>query len=265
MNRILIFLFIAFQTPGVFGQTFLGKKHYVSIGTAISPTVGLFSTNSDDIKYRTDYTIFPAKIELEYGIALNQTTSFSLSGFYRGLPNSQYTVLKEYYVDYVNYEHSDQYQLSTDMMNISLNLKLHTEYAPFGPYVKFSVGFNRTSSNVYPTLNTISTEHYSNWGSYHPTFSEYRKLESWKENAQFVNIALGLGKSKLVAKNWYLDYGIQLAVFMNFYRPNITHYDPNDTPEGLKKTTRVLSQKTAAANALSSNLFQFYVKFGFSK
>ncbi len=264
MNRILLLLLISFQTSGVFGQTFLGKRHYVSIGTAISPTIGLLNAHTEDVEYQTDYTILPARIELEYGIALNQTASFSLSGFYRGLPNSQYTIEKEYSEDLVNYSRSDQYQLATNMMNISLNLKLHTEYSPFGPYVKISLGYNRAWSDVYPTLNQTTEVYY---GMYNPlVFEEYTKLAPWKERSQFVNIGFGIGKSVLLTKNFYLDYGIQLGLFSNFQKPSASKYNPRSTSPGvLKEATRMLSQKTATATALSSNLFQFYVKFGFSK
>lgn len=261
--RITLLGFILFSIFGVFGQTFLGKKHFLSAGTAISPSIFLMKPHVDPVDYEKEFTVFPSKIEIEYGIAVNQTTCFSLSAFYRGLPNSKYTIESERSGDLIHYNYLDQYQLSTDMLNISLNLKLYTEYAPIGTYVNFSVGFNRMASIVYPSLYKTSVEHYgsTNFSSY----DEYRKLESWKENANFVNIAFGLGKSNLIARNWYIDYGVQLGIFMNFYNPDASNYNPDDTPEKLKESTKVFTQKMAAANALSSNLFQFYVKFGFSK
>lgn len=267
MKRIILAGIICMFCSGLFGQTFLGKKYYVNIGTAISPTIGFMKNYADDARFKTDYTVFPSKIELECGVAANQTTSFSFSAFFRGLPNSQYTIEKESYNnnEYVKYAYDDQYRLGTNMLNIGLNLKLHTEYAPFGPYVKFGVGYNRAWSTVYPTLNTVNYVYYGDYYNQPSTFSEYRKLAPWKETSQFVNISLGLGKAQLITKNWYVDYGFQLGIFLNFYNPGTGKYDPNASPEALKKSTRLLTQKVAAANALSSNLFQLYVKFGFSK
>lgn len=260
--KITLLGIILFCTFGTFGQTFLGKKHYISIGTAISPTMGFFDANTRNIKYKTDHTIFPSKIELEYGIALSQSVSLSLSSFYRGLPNCRYTVLYESSENNTRYTNSDEYQLSTNMMNINLNLKLHTEYAPFGPYSQFSIGYNRAGATVYPTLNRTASIQYG-LGGY--GFSEYQKLEPWKEIAQFVNVAFSIGKSQLITKNCYLDYGFQLAVFLNFYSNDISKYDAYSSPEVLKESSRELTQRGAAGNALSSNLFQLYVKFGFSK
>lgn len=269
MKKITLLILILFSNFGVFGQTFLGKRHFISFGTALSPTIGFFDANTREVKYKTDHSIFPSKIELEYGVAVSQTISLSLSAFYRGLPNSRYTVLKESSEDFVNYVYSDEYQLSTDMVNINLNLKLHTEYAPIGPYVQFSLGYNRARSLVYPTLNKVSYVYYGYYAGSPSEFSEFKKLEPWKEtNIQFVNIGFGLGKSQLVTRNFYIDYGVQLAIFLNFYSTDASKYDPRDnynSPEALKEGSRELTQKGAAANALSSNLFQFYVKFGFSK
>lgn len=248
------------------GQTFLGKRFKASVGTSLAlPMNGFFEINNSSVDTYSGGSLFPPKIEGRIGIALASRIEFDIYAAYQGLQNTGAIITGENFTYALHHTHTDTFMMRTNAAYFGCDFKFYSEYAPIGKYFTLGFGYTKANSIVYPTIHRTIENNYSTQQDYAKT--DIYKLPTWETNSSFFSLELGIGKSKLLSPNLFIDYGVKSSIYIISKNNAVNGYDSFADVDtyNYQEASKSLTNRTTWANIQSSNLFQFYVTFGFIK
>lgn len=243
-------------------QTYLGKRFFLNVGSSFSPSFSFAANGRDSIHIDYESSVFPPEVELEIGAAVSSRLSISATAAYRGLKNSEInmeTSSGNPYSVYIMY--ADTFRIRTNSFNYGMNLKWHKDYAPMGTYFLLGLNYTQTNATIYPTLVKDESHTVNAQNTYQLT--ETYRLDPIKTKENFMGLSLGMGKSELLTRSLYIDYGAKFNIYFGSLKLDYDYIPKAEiNNDDFMDQLAPLVRGTIFRNLQTTNLIEIYVKFG---
>lgn len=275
MKNHFILAFILLISLTGFGQEEVVsiKKHFIEIGTGISPVWPSASirTRSNKSSAETVNSVFPPAFYAAYTHPLLQQWDMTAQLGYKGLQNS-YFAYNESWQPFSNkgFAYEDTFLLRMNAFTIDADFKKY-RYGSHGHglYLFCGAGATFVRTAVNPSLTVHETENENTDNPY--TISTRENLAVWKQTAVFGTIQAGIGGNIRITNRFYVDTGVkfryQIGPGSNAFRDIDYSSDPSITDKNnvdYEETFRPVVQHLTRVNTFRSYYLELYVKIGFS-
>lgn len=265
MIRLFVLNVLTFFFSVSYGQIngFLGKKMIVKGGTSLNvPSINWAFGNNHKVQDFYTHSMFPPKIELESGINLTKDRLISLRIGKQWLQNTGFK--QTFDIDRVR--KLDEFDFKTDAFSFGVELYFFKEFSPIGRYTALGFGYSKMTTHIYPTF---TEEVYSNNGI---ASRRIRKDDPGIHNTNAYSISLAVGRHRLIKRNVFLDYGYRITLYWDTFM-GIKRFISGskftdsymETEFNYKKEFESIVEYINKRNIRSTNLFEIYLKIGFTK
>ena len=188
------------QTAG-----FLGKKTVLGIGTGLNPTIFKMS-DFEDIESDPEATLLPPKFNLFIERAISNRSCLRAQGAYYPVPDNSFRVYTRSIPEAsVQEDVYNSFLLRTNLTSLNLSLKVYMEYAPYGNYSEFGIGYHRAVTDAYRRTLTTTT-----FFAIDETSVEDLRHEPQSLDFSTIGIFFSWGRVAIIKELITVDYGWRL-------------------------------------------------------